>query len=115
MKKWIVTTVALAVGGIAALLVDVPVETPLGPHAVDVCYIYDTGTQGHASGKVIAVKPARSYWTDTERGVDLTTETDVKFCVVTLDLPEALSNSVTADPQAYIVDSITDPTNTVSK
>jgi hypothetical protein len=115
MKKWIVTAVITAVGGTAAVLINVPVEQPLGAHAVDVCYIYSVGKQDYTVGQVLAVKPVGSYWTDVEKGMSLSKDTDVKFCVITLDLPEALSNSATADPKAYVIDSITKPTNVVSK
>ena len=107
MKKWIVTLIG---GILVAVLTLVPDYNK--SEARDVYYITTPGTSVYESKRVIAVKPAESSWSEIEQG-KTPCPNGARMVVATLELSEALGNSLTASPGDYIVDSVSAPTSVI--
>ena len=107
MKKWIVGIVGGILIATLTLVPDYDQE-----NARDVCYIQTPGASMFGEGQVVAVKPAESNWSEIEQG-RTPCPNGARMVVATLELTEALGNSLTANPTAYVVDVITAPTNVI--
>ena len=107
MKKWIPGIVGGILIAVLTLVHDYDQSD-----AIDVCYIQTPGASRYDSGQVIVAKPAESDWSEIEQGLT-PCPNGVRFCVATLEVGEALGNSVTADPKSYVVDVLTAPTTVI--